>query len=51
MLFLISYFQTDLQNDSWIVKSDPAAPSLPNVLAKLTNNDATSDYHIPDNAG
>ena len=41
-----SYFQTDLQNDSWIIKSDPTAPSPPNVLAKLTNNDTTSDYHI-----
>ncbi len=40
-----SYFQTDVQQDSWIVKSDSTAPSAPNVLAKLTNND-TSVYHI-----
>ena len=39
------YFQTDVKNDSWIVKSDPSAPSSPNVFAKLKNND-TSDYHI-----
>ena len=40
-----SYFQTDVQNDSWVVKSDHSAPSTPNVLAKLKNNDK-SDYHI-----
>jgi len=41
-----SYFQTDLQNDSWVVKSDPSAPSTPNVLAKLMNNDTESNYNI-----
>ena len=41
-----SYFQNDLQNDSWIVKSDTSAPSPPNVLAKIMNNDTTSDYHV-----
>ena len=41
-----SYFQTDLQHDSWIVKSDPSTSSPPNVLAKLTNNDTALDYHI-----
>lgn len=41
-----SYFQTDTQHDFWVVKSDSSAPSVPNVLAKLTNNDTTLDYHI-----
>ena len=41
-----AYFQTDSQQDSWVVKSDSSAPSPQNVLAKLTNNDTTSDYHI-----
>lgn len=40
-----AYFQTDT-NDSWIAKSDSSAPSTPNVLAKLTSNDTTLDYHI-----
>ena len=41
-----SYLQTDAQPGYWVVKSDPSAPSKPNVLAKLTDNDTTFDYHI-----
>ncbi|WP_133124044.1 hypothetical protein [Nitrosotalea sinensis] len=38
----------DLSTDQkpyWIVKSEPTAPSLPNVLEKMPVND-TSDYHL-----
>jgi hypothetical protein len=31
---------------TWIVKSDDSAPSKPNVLAKLSNNNNESSYHI-----
>ena len=41
-----AYLQTDAQPGFWIVKSDPSAPSPPNVLVKLTDNDTTFDYHI-----
>ncbi|HEV2191997.1 MAG TPA: hypothetical protein VGR54_00050 [Nitrosopumilaceae archaeon] len=41
-----SYLQTDAQPGFWVVKSDPSAPSKPNVLAKLPDNDTTFDYHI-----
>lgn len=41
-----SYLQTDAQPGYWVVKSDPSAPSKPNVLAKLTDNDTTFDYHM-----
>ena len=41
-----SYLQTDAQPGFWIVKSDQSAPSKPNVLAKLANNDTTFAYHI-----
>jgi hypothetical protein len=40
------YFQTDVQPGLWVVKADPSAPSAPNVLAKLTDNDTIFDYHI-----
>lgn len=35
---------TDLQ-PLWIVKSEPSAPSQPNVLEKIPSND-TADYHL-----
>ena len=38
-----SVMTTD-QDQSWIVKADPSAPSNPNVLAKIVFND-TADYH------
>src|SRR2546422_713095 len=38
------YFQTDVQPGLWVVKADPSAPSAPNVLAKLTDNDTVFDY-------
>ena len=38
--------QTDAQPGFWIVKSDQSAPSKPNVLVKLTDNDTTFAYHI-----
>lgn len=41
-----SYLQTDAQPGFWIVKSDQSAPSKPNVLAKLTDNDTTFNYHL-----
>lgn len=31
---------------SWIIKSDNSSPSKPNVLAKLSNNNTDSFYHI-----
>ena len=39
-------FQTNVQPGLWVVKADPSAPSAPNVLAKLTDNDTIFDYHI-----
>ncbi|TLX82977.1 MAG: hypothetical protein E6L00_02340 [Thaumarchaeota archaeon] len=41
-----SYLQTDAQPGFWIIKSDQSAPSKPNVLAKLADNDTASAYHI-----
>lgn len=38
-----SAMSTD-QDQSWMVKADPSAPSKPNVLAKMVIND-TADYH------
>lgn len=35
---------TDLK-PLWLVKSEPSAPSLPNVLEKIPSND-TADYHL-----
>ena len=39
-----SEMSTD-QNASWVIKSEPSAPSKPNVLEKKGLND-TADYHV-----
>ncbi len=41
-----TYLQTDDKPGLWIVKSDPSAPSTPNVLVKLPDNDTKFQYHI-----
>jgi hypothetical protein len=41
-----AYLQTDDKPGLWIVKADPSAPSAPNVLAKLPDNDTKFQYHI-----
>ncbi len=41
-----SSVQTDTESGLWIIKSDPSAPSKPNVIAKLPSNDTGSTFHI-----
>ena len=41
-----SYYQTDVQPGLWIIKSDLSAPSKPNLLTKLADNDTIFAYHI-----
>jgi len=45
-----SYLQTRGTTGLWIIKSDLSAPSKPNVLVKLADNDTTFAYPHTANA-